>query len=1038
MNIVVSNLFLFLLVYNLLEFALLKHRIFAYFAGLNTFFWLSMASTPYLVFFLNPSPVSPMASYDGMCFLLLAIEHVTLNLVCSYLDLKRLQPKWYVCARGLSYLIILQGMIVVFGWVSKWTPHVYLSGSLQFVLALFVLTLVVKAMHVSKQSTIAVLLGILPLFFYYLHLQTHIQGVAADFFAIQTFWPHACALSSLYLSVYTHKKDRHDHQRLLSIRQKMIDGLNQHIEDYRSIVQRRARDITVLMQSIEEGMVMIGSDKKILKEFSQYSAIIFGVRGLINRNFVSTVFTEASQRDAEKEQLSQTLDRILNARRSVFDAHKTALPKEIIRKQNGRQQFIQFDWSPVVNDADVVEKLIVVFRDITRMKKLQEQEEIRKLNAVLEQRVKARTQKLAVAASLTERLNSILHFDELVNEVVRQIKKEFDYYHIHIFLMDEDGQRLMIAQGTGSVGKHMKQAQHSIRLNDPASPIAEAARTRQIVKVDNVRSRSDWSPDPLLPDTCAELAVPILHGAGRQVMGVLDVQENRVGALDEADTNLLRSLANHVAVALTNARLFEQTVIAKEEAEMANQAKSEFLANMSHELRTPLNGILGYAQILQMDNLLSLEQSDAVSIIRKSGEHLLTLINDILDLAKIEAGKMTLEPHAFLLPELLESVAAIACIQAEKKGLTFTYENQTQLPAMVCADEKRLRQVLINLLGNAIKFTDKGQVTLRVDQISCRQESEINTHPPIRFEIQDTGIGIAPAQSERIFWPFEQLESAQGAEEGTGLGLNICRELLQLMGGQIQLKSQVGQGSTFWFDLQLPLSRGDRKPVQKKGRRIIGYQGRRLKVLIADDIQTNRGVLAEMLTRIGFECLEAEDGVKAVLKAEQERPDAIIMDLIMPVKTGFEAVREIRNTTALKDVLIIAASASVFDKHRQKSLLAGCDAFLPKPVDVTELLRLLKTHLHLSLIYAEKPGNPDPPISKGHPPAVVVPPADELHVFLDLARMGDLFGIAERAYHIEKMDARFSTFASQLRALAKSYEERKIRDLLSHHLEIHQ
>ncbi len=1033
MNPVVSYLFAFLAGYHALGFIFLKRRIFAHMLGLNAFFLLAVTSIPNSFVLL---PASPVAFADRMRFAVLGVEFFTLGLIRIHMDLNRVERKWLICVRGVSNLILLQAVMAGTGLALEWSHHIHISGTLQWACAVFFIALAIKAFHLSKQTVAAVLSAALPLLFLVLDLQTRTGGLPGMRPVVQAFFTMACALSSLCLSLFTHKRDADEHRRGLAKHQKMIAGLNQHIDDYRAIMEERARDIKVLMQSIEEGMVMIGPGQKILKEYSQYSQIVIGVRGLVNKNFVNTMFGDGSLNPGQRAALSSVLDRMINSDRSVFDQHKNDLPKEIIRKRkDGRHRFLQFDWSPVVNECLVVEKLIVVFRDITKLKEIQEQEKIRKLNTVLEQRVKERTQRLAVAASLTERLNSILSFDEVVAEVVSQIKKEFNYYHIHIYLMNDDGKQLIIAEGTGSAGAHMKHSRHCIALDDPTNPIAEAARTSRIVKVDNVRLLPDWSPNPLLPDTYAELAVPIRHGAKGRVMGVLDVQENRINALDEADTNLLRSLANHVAVALTNARLFEQTVAAKEEAEKANQAKSEFLANMSHELRTPLNGILGYAQILKMDNRLNHKQKDALNIVQQGGEHLLTLINDILDLTKIEAGKMELEPTDFLLPDLLQHIAGIARIQAKKKGLCFAYESRTELPQMVRADERRLRQVLINLLGNAVKFTHKGNVILRVDQARGRTNSTTGSNQRIRFEVQDTGIGIDPWQSEKIFLPFEQLKTGKLTGEGTGLGLNICRKLVRMMGAEIKMKSQVGQGSTFWFEIPLPPSQGDIRSSPVETRRIVGYKGRRLKVMIADDTSTNRRVLTELFTRVGFECIEAENGQDAVQKAITFKPNVIIMDLVMPRMTGIKATQELRRIDALQDILIIASSASVFDKHRQQSMLAGCDAFLPKPIAVGELYRILETHMNLEWIYDEKSSRPTEPSAKPATVKIVVPPPEELRVFQDLAMMGDLTGIEQRTKHIEQRDKRLVAFARQLRELAKGFEERKIIDLINQYME---
>jgi PAS domain S-box-containing protein len=460
---------------------------------------------------------------------------------------------------------------------------------------------------------------------------------------------------------------------------------------------------------------------------------------------------------------------------------------------------------------------------------------------------------------------------------------------------------------------------------------------------------------------------------------------------------------------------------AKEAAEAASYAKSEFLANMSHELRTPLNGILGYAQILQRAKNLRPEERSKIDVIYECGSHLLTLINDILDLSKIEAQKVVITPSDFHFPAFLQGVAEMCRVRAQLKGIQFQYQIASELPVGVSADEKRLRQVLVNLLSNAIKFTDAGNVTFTV----CYASKE-----KIRFEVRDTGIGIAPEYLQTIFQPFEQASERKRQDEGTGLGLAISQKIVQLMGSTIQVQSELEVGSIFWFDLHLPQTLEWVKSLQTDDKgQIIGIKGCQPKLLIIDDKWENRSVIANLLSPIGFEVMEAGDGEEGLHSVLEFQPDIIITDLLMPKLDGFGLIKQLRKSEKFQDfknMPIIVSSASVFEADRHRSLEVGGNDFLPKPIQAFDLFKILQQHLNLIWIYEDKI------IQKPQQnnTELIAPPATELEKFYNLVMLGNFKGIMKQAAGLEAMNEIYIPFAKKIQQLAKEFQDQEILEVI--------
>ncbi len=406
-------------------------------------------------------------------------------------------------------------------------------------------------------------------------------------------------------------------------------------------------------------------------------------------------------------------------------------------------------------------------------------------------------------------------------------------------------------------------------------------------------------------------------------------------------------------------KAIDRAEVAQLEAERANQAKSTFLANMSHELRTPLNAIIGFARMMKRDSSLSPKVRKNLGIINVSGEHLLSLINDVLDMSKIEAGRTTLNNSVFNLYDLLRDLEGMLHNRVQSKGLNFIVDLNPKLPTWVETDEKKLRQVLINLLGNAIKFTEIGTVSLTVTAVFLASQNENGRKTAkLVFTIADTGVGIAHDELNKVFAPFVQTRSGELSGEGTGLGLPISRQFVQLMGGDIRVRSELHKGSTFAFDIFVHIFEPDEIEAPPKELQVIGLAPEQpdYRILIVDDVQENRALLQTLLTDVGFTVREAANGQAALDIWESWQPHLIWMDIRMPIMDGLIATQMMRSAegdNSEQKTVIIALSSSVLEEEQEAILAIGADAFVSKPFREAEIFSTMADYLGVQYLYEE-------------------------------------------------------------------------------------
>ena len=514
-------------------------------------------------------------------------------------------------------------------------------------------------------------------------------------------------------------------------------------------------------------------------------------------------------------------------------------------------------------------------------------------------------------------------------------------------------------------------------------------------------------PRSLMSSTVVKIWMAFLVIAGVASWWLVLNRESRVVAEEESSrqtTLLQQEISEH---GRTDAALRA----AKEAAETANQAKSRFLASMSHELRTPLNSIIGYAQILQKDPAMPIHRREAIEVIRQGGEHLLALIGETLDISRIEAGRFKLHPVATDFAEVLTQVVNMFRIVADKKGIGFRVQIRDRLPKIVRMDPQRVRQILINLIGNAVKFTSRGEVVVHI-----RYAGEI-----AHINVADTGPGISTEDIERIFHPFQRARNTPHTDDGTGLGLTISRMITEQIGGELTVDSVIGEGSTFKLRLFLPELRRTERATPLHD--VTGYHGTKRRLLVVDDHADQRAVIRNLLQPLGFAIEESHSGAHCLQMIDVVRPDALLLDIAMPDISGLTVCQVLRQERRWPQP-IIAISANAFELDQDQAAAAGCNSFVTKPLHLQDLLEQLQLHLSLEWVRdaATLPLNPEVALDQGR----AVPPVADLLIVRDYARVGYIKGLTEELDRICTMDASYQQYISRLRELVREFRTTEI------------
>ncbi len=627
-------------------------------------------------------------------------------------------------------------------------------------------------------------------------------------------------------------------------------------------------------------------------------------------------------------------------------------------------------------DGNVI-GILGTFEDVTARQEANQPDQYLEILEDISERKKAEAaleyqlQKTQLLNQITQAIRQSLDTQEIFHTATKQIRQFLKVERVGVFQLEGDidqAARLNERKLVKFIGSDIITEDNSILrdlLQECFFDTYRAVDYQQgevlgIVDIQTADLRDTHQAFLASLDIRAYLVVPLLQG--NNLWGLLCLyQSSTPRQWQQTEIEFMQKIAAQLSIALYQAQLLEQEKQqrnllnqqnqqlrqAKEDAEQANIAKSSFLAHMSHELRTPLNVILGFSQVMYRDATVTPQQKETLRIINQSGEHLLTLINDVLEITKIEAGKTSLNIDSFDLHHLLDSLAEMFNFKAQSQGVKLVFERSPDVPNYIQSDLGKVRQILINLLNNAIKFTSQGEVKLTTTAIAISSDL-VN----LSFRVSDTGVGIADTEIEQLFDPFSQTEAGTKSGQGTGLGLSIGRKFARMMGGDITVASQYESGSSFTFTLPTKsIAQATNHSLSTRRAIAITSDQPQYRILVVDDQAENRLLLTHLLTTIGFEVKEAVNGRESIEVWSTWNPDLILMDIQMPLMNGIDATRIIKTEAKAKPMPIIALSASAFSESQQQALQAGCDDFLSKPIKDIWLLEKIAQHLPVTYIY---------------------------------------------------------------------------------------